>query len=323
MTRSSRAWLAWSIVCIVWGTTYLGIRVALESVPPALMAGFRWTVAGTLLTLVLVFRGKRLPPIGTWPGFAMLGLLMIGLGNGLVVWAEQFVPSGLTAVVIATSPFWMVAAEAMSGGERLSRGALVGLLVGFGGIVLLVWPDLRAGGTHAVQFGAGILALQLACIGWAAGSSWAKRHRVDEDDVVGSTAMQMLFGGVLMLAIGTVAGEWHVLSFTTRSTAALVYLTAMGSLGAFVAYIYALRHLPVSIVSLYAYVNPVIAVALGALVLNEPFGARVILAAALVLGGLGIVRYADAAVGESRSGKALPQQERRSAPSPSPARSTS
>jgi drug/metabolite transporter (DMT)-like permease len=285
------AWIAWIAVCVIWGTTYLGIRVALESVPPALMAGFRWTIAGTILAAVVLLRGGSIPPVRTWPGLALLGVLMIGFGNGFVVWAEQFVPSGLTAVVIATSPFWMVSSEAVFGGDRLSRGALAGLVVGFSGIVLLVWPDLRAGGAHATQFAGGLVALQLASAGWAAGSSYAKRHK--QDDVVAATAMQMLFGGVLMLAIGTLAGEWRALAFTPRTAGALTYLTLAGSLGAFLAYIYALRHLPVTTVSLYAYINPIIAVVLGALLLGEPFGSRVIVAAGLVLAGLALVRYAS------------------------------
>jgi drug/metabolite transporter (DMT)-like permease len=293
MTKAPRlAWFAWIAVCLIWGTTYLGIRVALESIPPALMAGFRWTIAGTILATVVLARGGSLPPRRTWPGFALMGLLMIGFGNGFVVWAEQFVPSGLTAVVIATSPFWMVSSEAAFGGDRLGRGAFAGLIVGFAGIVLLVWPDLTAGGAHAAQFAGGIVALQLASAGWAAGSSFAKRHK--QDDIVAATAMQMLFGGVLMLSIGTLAGEWQRLAFTPRTAGALTYLTLAGSLGAFLAYIYALRHLPVSTVSLYAYINPIIAVVLGALLLGEPFGSRVIAAAALVLAGLALVRYASA-----------------------------
>jgi drug/metabolite transporter (DMT)-like permease len=270
------AWIAWIAVCVIWGTTYLGIRVSLESIPPALMAGFRWSIAGGILTAVVLARGGSLPPRRTWPGLALLGLLMIGFGNGFVVWAEQFVPSGLTAVVIATSPFWMVASEAMFGGERLGRGALAGLIVGFAGIVLLVWPDIQAGGAHAAQFAGGLVALQLACA-------------------------------------GSFAGEWPRLVFTPRTAAALTYLTLAGSLGAFLAYSYALRHLPVSTVSLYAYINPIIAVVLGALVLNEPFGSRVIVAAGLVLAGLALVRYASAHPSAQResSAPATPESRRR------------
>jgi drug/metabolite transporter (DMT)-like permease len=305
VTRVPRAaWASWIAVCVIWGTTYLGIRISLETIPPALMSGIRWTIAGLLVAAVLLARGQALPGPRAWPGLALLSLLLIGVGNGFVVWAEQFVPSGLTAVVLATSPFWMVAVEAaLRGGERPTGGTLAGLLVGFGGILLLVWPDLQAGGAGAARFGMGLIALQFACAGWALGSAWSKRHGTGEN-VFGATAVQMLFGGAQMLALGTVLGEWRTLSFSTRTTVALVYLIGVGSIGGFVAYIYALRHLPVSTVSLYAYINPVIAVILGAIVLGEPFGLRIVLASALVLVGLAMVRVSSAR--RERGAAALP-----------------
>lgn len=316
MTRAPRAaWVAWIAVCVIWGTTYLGIRVSLETIPPMLMSGIRWTIAGLLVGTVLRWRGDPLPRPREWPGLALLSVLMIGVGNGLVVWAEQYVPSGLTAVVLATSPFWMVAVETtLHGGERVTGGTLGGLLVGFGGILLLVWPDLRGGGPGAARFAMGLIALQMACAGWALGSAWSKRHATGEN-VFGATAIQMVFGGILMLALGTALGEWDVLSFSSRTTLALVYLTAVGSIGGFVAYIYALRHLPVSTVSLYAFINPVIAVVLGALVLGEPFGVRIVLASAIVLAGLAMVRVASArharAAVETSTGGASPSADSR------------
>ena len=297
------AWAAWIAVCIIWGTTYLGIRIALETIPPGVMAALRWTTGGLIVSAIVWARGGRLPGRAAWPGLALLGLLLIGFGNGFVVYAEQFVPSGLTAVVIATSPFWMVTAEALlPSGERLGRGAIAGLLVGFAGIVLLVWPDLHA--TGAGHFALGLVALQLACAGWAAGSAYSKRHE-HSDDVLGATAVQMLFGGVLMALVATALGEWPALEFSRRSAAALAYLTIVGSVGAFVAYLYALRHLPVSTVSLYAYVNPVIAVVLGAIVLGEPFTMRVAGAAALVLLGLAIVRSSSRGSRSRAEGRTL------------------
>jgi drug/metabolite transporter (DMT)-like permease len=294
MTRAPRAaWVAWMAVSVIWGTTYLGIRIALETVPPVLMGGIRWTTAGLLVAATLRARGTPLPGIREWPGLMLLSVLMIGFGNGMVIWAEQYVPSGLTAVVLATSPFWMVAVEAMlRGGERVTRGTAAGLLLGFGGILLLVWPDLHAGGLGAAHFALGLVSLQVACAGWALGSAWSKRHAAGEN-VFGATALQMFFGGVLMLAIGTGLGEWRALSFSARTAVTMTYLTGVGSIGGFVAYIYALRHLPVSTVSLYAYINPVIAVILGALVLNEPFGLRIVLASGLVLAGLALVRVSS------------------------------
>lgn len=290
LTTIRRAWLAWIAVCIIWGTTYLGIRISLETMPPALMAGLRWTLAGVLVIGVLRARGVTLPVRQRWPGLAILAVLMIGFGNGWVVWAEQYVPSGVTAVIVATSPFWMVGVDAcLPGGERLHAGTVAGLLVGFSGILLLTWPDLSAGGTHAWRFAAGIGALQLACAGWAFGS-WYSKRRMGGIHVVASTGVQMLFGGALMLGVGTLAGEWQILHFSTRTALALTYLVLVGSIGGFVAYIYALKHLPISTVSLYAYINPMIAVLLGALVLDEPLNMRVALASAIVLAGLAVVR---------------------------------
>lgn len=294
------AWAAWLCICVVWGTTYLAIRIALETVPPALMGAMRWIAAGGILAAGVWLRREPWPPVRDWPGFALGGLLLIGLGNGGVIFAEQFVPSGLAAVIVATVPFWMVGVEAaLPSGERISRMTVLGLLVGFAGIVLLVWPELERGGGGAAQFAWGIVALQIACAGWALGSTHAKRHAV-EAGVAAGTALQMVFGGVLMLIVGLAAGEPSALAFSPRSAAAVAYLTLAGSVGGFLAYTYALRHLPISTVSLYAYVNPVIAVVLGALVLDEPLGARIAMATALVLSGSAIVRMSGAASGVPR-----------------------
>lgn len=284
------AYFAWIGVCLLWGTTYFGIKVSLESMPPALMGGLRWTIAGTLLVVYLVARGEKLPPRSRWGSIALLGFLLLGLGNGGVVFAEQWVPSGLAAVLVASSPFWMAGVESMlRGGERLTRAGIIGLIVGFSGIVILVWPDLTTSASDG-RFVAGVVALQIACAGWALGSSYSRRQG-QKDNILGATAYQMLAGGLMMVAAGTVRGEWGDLFFTTRTTTALLYLSTLGSIGGFVAYTYALRHLPISFVSLYAYINPIIAVALGVLFLGEPFNARMATAAAFVFAGVTIVRW--------------------------------
>ena len=284
------AWFAWLAVCLIWGTTYLGIRVSLESMPPMLMAGLRWTVAGVGLAIYWRLRGEPLPRGAAWRGAALLGFLMLVLGNGGVVWAELYVPSGLAAVVVASSPFWMAGVEAFrADGERMTARTATGFVLGFSGIVLLIWPELVQGGVGGRKFVLGILALQLACLGWSIGSSYSKRHARTEN-VFSATAAQMLSGGAMMLAIGTARGEWSALAFSSRSASAFIYLCTIGSIGGFVAYTYALRHLPVSLVSLYAYINPVIAVALGVAILGEPFTLRMAVAAAFVLGGVAIVR---------------------------------
>jgi drug/metabolite transporter (DMT)-like permease len=284
------AYLAWVLVCLIWGTTYLGIRVTLETMPPLLMSGIRWTVAGLLLAGYLALRGERPPDRSMWGTAALLGFLLLGIGNGAVAWAEQWVPSGLTAVIVASSPFWMAGIESLrDDGERFTIRLVAGLALGFAGIVLLVWPDLTLTGAQGRGFLAGFVALQLACLGWAIGSSYSRRH-ARETNVFSATAAQMIAGGLMMAIAGTVHGEWRLLHFTPRSTAAFVYLTTVGAIGGFASYTYALRHLPVSFVSLYAYINPIIAVGLGVLLLREPFNARMAGAAALVLLGVAVVK---------------------------------
>ena len=285
----SLAHLAFVAVCLIWGTTYLAIRIALETVPVLLVAGLRWMAAGVLLCAMLLAMGRRLPPRRLWGALVLLGVLMNIVGNGFVVFAQQYVASGLTAVLIAVTPFWSALLERrLPNGDRFTTRALVGLLVGFAGIVVLVWPTMSQGGAGGRAFIVGVIAIQLACIGWVCGTSYAKRHELGADPLA-SAALQMVFSGVMLLAAATVHGDWTLLSFTPRTLGAMTYLTVMGSLVAYSAYIYAIQHLRLSLVSLYAYVNPIIAVALGTLLLGEPLSGRIVMAAGLVLTGTAIV----------------------------------
>ena len=282
------AWAAWIAVCLLWGTTYLAIRIALDTVPPMLMGAFRWTLAGTLILGVMKLRGDRIPGRAEWPSLALLGVLLIGFGNGGVVWAEQTLPSGLTAVLVAVVPFWMVGVEKLTGNANpLTPRRMLGLVLGFAGIVLLVWPELELGAGRA--FLLGVLATQLACLGWAIGSSYSRR-RAPAENVLAVAAYQMLFGGLAMLIAGAIHGEWSHLTFTVRTGSAVAYLMVFGSVAGFSAYGYALKHLPIATVSLYAYVNPVIAVVLGTLVLDEPMSPRLAVAALIVLAGMAMAR---------------------------------
>jgi drug/metabolite transporter (DMT)-like permease len=205
-----------------------------------------------------------------------------------VVWAEQTLPSGLTAVLVAMIPFWMVGIERLSGNAAvLTPVRIAGLVIGFGGIVLLVWPEIQFGGGR--PFLLGVAATQLACLGWALGSIYARRRGAAEN-VLAAAAYQMLFGGLAMLFAGLLRGEAPDLWFNVRTATAIVYLLVFGSIAGFSAYAYALKHLPVATVSLYAYVNPVIAMALGTLVLGEPLSPRLAFAGAVVLLGMAMVR---------------------------------
>ncbi len=215
---------------------------------------------------------------------------MLGFGNGGVVWAEQFMATGLVAVLVASAPFWMVGMEAFAGGERLTRRTVTGLsdwLLGNSS------PGLaRTGPCDLCDVGwkwvGGLVATQLACIGWSIGSTVSKQRLRDTDHLV-SSAFQMLAGGVVMLTVGGLLGEFGRLSWSPRSLAALTYLTCAGSLVGFVAYTYALRHLPMSTVSLYPYVNPVVAVVLGTWLLHEPLTWRIVVAIAIILAGSAVV----------------------------------
>jgi drug/metabolite transporter (DMT)-like permease len=284
------AYFAWIAVCIIWGTTYLGIRITLETMPPALMSSMRWLVASSILIVYLRAKGEPLPPSSRWGGIALMGFLLLFIGNGGVAFAELWVPSGLAAVLVATAPFWMAGVEALTGsGEPLHGHTLLGLLIGFSGIVVLVWPELSMKTSDSRYFIIGVVLLQIASFGWSLGSAYSRRFSRN-DHVLGTTALQMFAGGVLLGLLGLGRGELAHIAFNPRTSMALLYLATVGAIGGFVAYTYALRHLPVSFVSLYAYINPIIAVALGVMLLGEPFNLRIAAAAALVLIGVAVVK---------------------------------
>jgi len=288
----TRAYLAWAFVCLVWGTTFLAMRICLETVPPLLMGGLRYTAAGLLIIVWVLARGQSLPSVRAWPSLAVLGALMLGLGNGGVVWAEQTVASGLTAVLVAMNPFWMVGCDALTPPrEPLSVRRAIGLVVGFSGIVLLVWPEMHVKGESG--FLEGIFASQIACIGWAVGSMYSRRRghgEAKDESVLATAAYQMLFGGICLLLAGFTIGEGSRLTFNPRTGGALLYLILFGAVAGFTAYAYALKHLPIATVSLYAYVNPLIAVALGTVILKEPLNPRLAIVATVVLVGIALVK---------------------------------
>lgn len=297
MSPSTRklAYAAFVAVCFFWGTTYLGIKIALETVPPFLLGGMRFTLAGTVLAIALRLMGRSWPDWRRAPVFLLIGFTMLGFGNGGVVWAEQFMASGLVAVLVASTPFWMVGIESFAGGERLTRRTIGGLLIGFSGILLLVWPDLMLAlsMTSGWKWAGGLIATQLACVGWSIGSTISKKHLKGVDPLV-SAAFQMLAGGLVLLVAAGVTGEFGQLTWSGRSVAAVVYLFFAGSLIGFVAYTYALTHLPISIVSLYPYVNPVVAVLLGTWLLHEPISWRIVAAIAVILSGSAVVSHRPA-----------------------------
>jgi drug/metabolite transporter (DMT)-like permease len=287
-----RAYVAWVVVCLVWGTTYLAIRIAIESLPPLLMSGIRWIIAGSILLLFFGIKGEVPLAPRAWFSASARGVLLIGLGNGSVVWAEQTVPSGLTSVFVAIAPFWLVGIDRLLGdGRQLGARQWTGLLIGFAGIVMLVSPELGSD-LAGRSFLRGFIATQLACLGWAVGSIYARRSASETNDGTEPTApaWEMLLGGLALTGVGLLSGERLGATVTLRSAAAVAYLIVFGSIVAFSAYRYALRHLPVATISLYVYVNTVIAVLLGTLVLNEPFSWLMGIGAGIVLTGIALVK---------------------------------
>ena len=303
MTRREAiaAYSALAAIYFFWGTTYLAIRVGLETLPPMLFAGTRFLTAGTLLFTFLFFvRRLSLPKGREWLDQAITGLMLLGVGNGMVVVAEQWVPSGPAALLVATSPFWVVGLERiLVNGERATKRALIGLVLGFVGLVLLVAPHLY-GTKMSGYFILGAAGIQLGCASWSGGSVYSKHHPGSVSPFM-AASVQMLIAGLALTLVGTVIGEWRTIYFSTRSFSAFVYLIVFGSIVAFGSYTYAIHKLPLSIVSLYSYINPVIAVLLGWLVLSETLGWRVLAAMTVILAAVALVKTGPAKVAHEKS----------------------
>jgi drug/metabolite transporter (DMT)-like permease len=286
------AYLAFAIVCVVWGTTYLAIAIAIETLPTFLFPGLRFTLAGAILLGICLARGEKIPRrAADWANLALIGFLMVGIGNVAVVWAEHFVSSGFAALLVATAPLWMVILESMrKNGERVTLRKAIGMTVGFAGVGLLVARGMGVAEFTGL-FIAGVVVLQLGCIAWNYGSIRSKYHPTDATPLV-SASIQMLTGGLIVTLFGLAVGDAARFSFTPRTLAAFLYLMIFGSIVAYGAYVYALAHLKTSTVSLYAYINPAVAVFLGWLILDEPLGPRAVLAMAVIFAGVAIVQSA-------------------------------
>lgn len=278
-------------MCILWGTTYLAIRVGVATWEPFLFGGLRFAAAGTIVILGLRLRNVRVPHDGAvLRDAAITGTLLLVGGNAAVILAERHVPSGITAVMVSTMPIWTVVIASLTRrGHRLGPLNWLGLLAGLAGVVLLVWPSVTVTRTADRDFLWGVVLLQLGSISWAAGSVYASGRRTPVHPLLGA-GLQMLAGGVAMILIGTLLGEWSQLNPDRRGWEAFLYLLVFGSLLGYVAFVYALQHLPVAKVSLYGYVNPLVAVVVGALILGERFGAREAVATAIVLGAVALAR---------------------------------
>jgi len=281
-------WSALIAVYLIWGSTYLAIRYAVETMPPFLMAAVRFIISGGFLYALRRFGGDPAPKAVEWRSATFIGIFLLVGGNGGVVWAEQFVTSSLAALLVATVPLWMVLMDAFRpAGHRPGLPAAGGILIGFGGVVLLIRSI--AGGADTTSL-SGAAALIFASLAWSIGSLYGRTARLPASQLLG-TAMQMLAGGAALLLVATVVGEWSDLDIATvsrRSVLAFLYLTVIGS-SAFVAYVWLLRVAPTPLVATYAYVNPLVAVLLGYFLAQEPMTLRTLLAAALIIGSVALV----------------------------------
>jgi drug/metabolite transporter (DMT)-like permease len=282
------AWLVWTalwIVYLVWGSTYLAIRVMVETVPPLLGAGVRFTVAGAVMLAVLAVRRSVRPTRAQVLSALFIGMLLPG-ANAVVSVAEQEVPSAMAALLIASVPLWVLLMR-RAAGEPVSRAGIAAVLVGFAGVALLLMPGEQSGDATLLGLGAVVI----AAVMWASGSFASPRIRLPGDPLV-STAWQMLLGGVVIVAVGLAfgeAGEVDVDAFSTRSLIALAYLIVFGSWLAFTAYAWLLQNAPISKVSTYAYVNPVVAIVLGFVILDEVITPITLVGAAIIVVSVALV----------------------------------
>ncbi|MFN7922613.1 MAG: EamA family transporter [Bryobacteraceae bacterium] len=281
------AWAALASVCFFWGTTYLAIRVALESFPPLLLVASRFWASGILMFLLVRWRGYALPAWrDSWLP-ALTGFLILGAGNGCLVFSERIIPSSLAALFITVSPFWMTGMESLiPGGVKLDVRTLGGMLLGLSGPALLFVPNIVERGFSG-NIWQGFLILQLGCASWSLGSILQKR-RSSTVHPFANAAVQQLAAGVAFTIPALVAGG--SVHWTPSSATAWVYLVTFGSIVGFSSYVYALEKLPVAIVSIYSYVNPIVAAVLGWIAYREPFGWRETAAMALTFAGVAVVK---------------------------------
>ncbi|MHB8194201.1 MAG: EamA family transporter [Bellilinea sp.] len=298
-TRTSKiplsVWAGMISIYIVWGSTYLAIRFAVDTIPPFLMAGIRNLTAGVILYTFMRLRGTPAPTRLNWRSAAIIGLLLLTGGNGLVSWAEKTVPSAITALLVGAVPLWMILIDWVSGRyrdpeKRPNWLAFVGVFTGFAGIALLVGPD-EIGNTQVDLIGAG--ALLLGALLWAGGSLYSREAVLPKSPLLG-TGMEMITGGLGLFVVSLLAGEWgqfDLAAVSAKSLYGMLYLILFGSLVGFASYTWLLRAAPTTLVSTYAYVNPVVAIFLGVLFAGEVISGRMLLAAVIILASVALITF--------------------------------
>ncbi|MBT1705520.1 DMT family transporter [Chryseosolibacter indicus] len=282
------AYIALAAVCIIWGTTYLALRIAVLHFPPFLFTAIRQTTAGLLLLTFMFTFGKAAFPSATHLARqAVGGFFMISMGNGLVAWAEMHVPSGVAAVICSLMPVLVIIINVMiNKDERPTVPIILGLVIGLMGIVVMFGEYI--GDFSKTEYIIGIILTFGAVISWASGSIWIKKKNLESNPFV-NAGLQMFFGGVLLFPLSIAFDDLSSVKWSAEAAYALLYLIVFGSIIAYASYSYALRKLPMTIVSLYAYVNPLVAVILGWLVLNEKLNMQIVIAFVLTVAGIYIV----------------------------------
>lgn len=290
-------YLALIAVCFFWGTTYLGIRIALEGFPPLYLIAIRYTISGGVLLLGAAIAGARLPRGRELLLTAICGIICIGIGNGGLATGEKYLASGLAALIYTASPFWMVGLDALlPGGRRPRASTIAGLLVGLLGVAVLLVPAAAHGGWRGgMMFG--IVVLEISVVGWVLGALLQKRVADHSTALVRGAVQQLAAGLAVFLPAGVFEKLPHAVG--TRPALAVAYLVVFGSFIGFTAFIYAMEKLPVAIVSIYTFVNPIVAVSLGWLFYREHFGWRELIAMLIIFAGIAIVRWSENSQPES------------------------
>jgi drug/metabolite transporter (DMT)-like permease len=295
-------YLALFCVCFFWGTTFMGIRIGVQYMPPFILAGYRQTIAGLILCGYFVIKGDKWPPFKQFLSISLCGLLMIGLGNGLVTWAEQYISSGLAALLCASTPFWIIGINfCQKKLETFNAKIIVGLVIGLIGQIIIFYDNLAD--LSNPKYFAGIICIVIANFSWAVGTVITKQVKVSINPLF-SAGIQMLVAGIALSILGMFKTDITTLHIEAKGIWAMLYLAVFGSALAYGAYIYVLGKLPTTIVSLYSYINPMVAILLGCVFLHEKLNAQVIMAMILTLIGVFLVNR-----GFSKKTSVIPDSE--------------
>ncbi len=297
-TTDPLAYTSYFIVCIVWGSTYLAIKLAIDEIPPALFAGIRFTTVGIVMYIYARARGLKMPD--TFDDFrksATTGLFLLTGSAGFVFWSQQYIATSLTAILIATSVLFTALIDSiLPGGNRVGKRGWLGLICGFLGVAVLFSPEIEMGNTSFL----GLLGVLAASLCWAVGSLYSVR-RPPSCSTISNIAVQSLAGGVVLLVIGLLAGELANVTITPMGISALLYLIVFGSIVGYSAYIYLLKVVPPYKAVTYTYINPVVAIILGFMILNEPLHLEMAVGAVVILGGVILVQLDRVPVPDDKS----------------------